>query len=57
MLPGVSEDVTHTLNEIAGAFLIEMQECVRSVDYARTRALFADDVVAFGTFCDCCRGS
>jgi ketosteroid isomerase-like protein len=27
-----------------------MQECVRAVDYARARALFADDVVAFGTF-------
>jgi ketosteroid isomerase-like protein len=50
MLPGVSEDVTHTLNEIAGAFLIEMQECVRDVNYERARPLFADDVVAFGTF-------
>src|SRR5262249_10860500 len=46
----VSDEVSHTLNEIARTFLIEMQECVRSVDYARARPLFADDVVAFGTF-------
>ena len=51
MLPVVaSTDVFHTLNEIARTFLLEMQECVRAVDYARARPLFADDVVAFGTF-------
>src|SRR5215831_6702301 len=51
MLPVVATtDVSHTLNEIARTFLIEMQECVRAVDYARARPLFADDVVAFGTF-------
>lgn len=38
------------LEEIAREFLLEMQECVRSVDYARAHALFAGDVVAFGTF-------
>jgi ketosteroid isomerase-like protein len=38
------------LAEIARDFLLEMQECVRAVDYARARALFAEDVVAFGTF-------
>ena len=27
-----------------------MQACVRAVDYERARALFANDVVAFGTF-------
>jgi ketosteroid isomerase-like protein len=37
-------------SEVAQAFLIEMQACVRGVDYARARRLFADDVVAFGTF-------
>jgi hypothetical protein len=42
--------VTGTLNEIARTFLSEMQECVRAVDYARARPLFAEDVVAFGTF-------
>jgi ketosteroid isomerase-like protein len=31
-------------------FLAEMQACVRAVDYVRARAIFADDVVAFGTF-------
>ena len=51
MLPVVvSDDLSHTWNEVARAFLIEMQECVRAVDYARARPLFADDVVAFGTF-------
>ena len=46
----VSDELSDTRNEIARTFLIEMQECVRSVDYARARPLFADDVVAFGTF-------
>ena len=51
MLPSVANaDVAHTPNEIARTFLIEMQDCVRAVDYARARLLFADDVVAFGTF-------
>jgi ketosteroid isomerase-like protein len=51
MLPVVdNDDVSHTLNEIARTFLIEMQECVRAVDYARARPLFAENVVAFGTF-------
>src|SRR6478609_2228146 len=51
MLPVVANaDVFHRLNEIARTFLIEMQECVRAVDYERARALFAEDVVAFGTF-------
>ena len=50
MLPVVvSDHLSHTWNEVARAFLIEMQECVRAVDYARARPLFADDVVAFGT--------
>lgn|SRR5437763_1053745 len=38
------------LEEIARAFLVDMQECVRSIDYSRAHALFAEDVVAFGTF-------
>jgi ketosteroid isomerase-like protein len=37
-------------NEVARAFLTEMQQCVRAVDYARARPLFAEDAVAFGTF-------
>jgi ketosteroid isomerase-like protein len=36
--------------ELARAWLLEMQASVRSVDYARARPLFAEDVVAFGTF-------
>jgi ketosteroid isomerase-like protein len=39
-----------SLAEIGRAFLIQMQECVRAVDYARAHALFDEDVVAFGTF-------
>jgi len=35
---------------IARDFLVEMQECVRAVDFVRAHALFAEDVVAFGTF-------
>jgi ketosteroid isomerase-like protein len=51
MLPVVvSDEPSDTRNEIARTFLIEMHECVRSVDYARARALSADDVVAFGSF-------
>jgi ketosteroid isomerase-like protein len=38
------------LTEIARDFLLHMQEYVRSVDYERARPLFAEDVVAFGTF-------
>ena len=38
------------LVSVAREFLLEMQECVRAVDFERARALFADDVVAFGTF-------
>jgi ketosteroid isomerase-like protein len=36
--------------ESARAWLLEMQASVRSIDYARARSLFAEDVVAFGTF-------
>jgi ketosteroid isomerase-like protein len=39
-----------TLEDIARDFLLEMQACVRAVDYERAHALFAEDVVAFGTF-------
>jgi ketosteroid isomerase-like protein len=31
------------------AWLAEMEACVRAEDYARCRAIFAADVVAFGT--------
>jgi ketosteroid isomerase-like protein len=36
--------------DLARAFLVEMQACVRAVDYERAHALFGEDVVAFGTF-------
>ena len=36
--------------DIARDFLLEMQACVRAIDYDRAHALFAEDVVAFGTF-------
>src|SRR5207302_10282920 len=38
------------LDRIAHDFLTEMQACVRAVDFERGRGLFAEDVVAFGTF-------
>jgi len=38
------------MQSIARHFLTEMQACVRSVDFHRARPLFADDVVAFGTY-------
>jgi hypothetical protein len=38
------------LTDDARAWLTEMQACVRAVDYERARALFAEEVVAFGTF-------
>jgi ketosteroid isomerase-like protein len=38
------------LNSIARAFLTEMQACVRANDFQRARALFDDDVIAFGTY-------
>jgi ketosteroid isomerase-like protein len=39
-----------TREAIARAFLTEMQACVRGVDFVRAHALFAEDVVAFGTY-------
>jgi ketosteroid isomerase-like protein len=36
-------------HEIAREWLTEMQACVRAVDFARCRAIFAPDVVGFGT--------
>ena|ERR1700682_3109923 len=38
------------MDSIAHAFLSEMQACVRAVDFGRAQGLFAEDVVAFGTF-------
>jgi len=38
------------LTDIARAFLLEMQACVRTIDFERARPLFAEDVIAFGTF-------
>jgi ketosteroid isomerase-like protein len=34
---------------IARSWLAEMESCVRSVDYGRARAIFAPDVVGFGS--------
>lgn len=34
---------------IARAWLAEMEACVRDVDYARCREIFADEVIGFGT--------
>jgi ketosteroid isomerase-like protein len=37
------------VDEVARTWLTEMEACVRSVDFARCRAIFADDVVGLGT--------
>ena len=42
-------DHAETANGIARAWLTEMEACVRAEDYARCRAIFAADVVGFGT--------
>jgi ketosteroid isomerase-like protein len=36
--------------DVAHEFLLEMQSCVRNVDFSRARAIFSEDVVAFGTY-------
>ncbi len=44
--------VAHSSGEVtamATSWLAEMQSCVREVDFARCRAIFAADVVAFGS--------
>ena len=41
---------THPLREIAREWLEALQRCVRAVDYAAARPLFAEDVQAFGTY-------
>lgn len=35
--------------EVARTWLTALQDCVRAIDFARARPLFADDVVSFGT--------
>jgi ketosteroid isomerase-like protein len=37
------------IDPIVRGWLAEMEACVRTEDYARCRAIFAADVVAFGT--------
>jgi ketosteroid isomerase-like protein len=37
------------VDQIARQWLAEMESCVRAVDFERCRAIFADDVVAFGS--------
>src|SRR5207244_2160144 len=39
----------HPLTEAARAWLAALERCVRAVDYAAARPLFAPDVQAFGT--------
>ena len=39
----------HPLTETARSWLAALQRCVRAVDYAAARPLFAPDVQAFGT--------
>lgn len=46
----------HPYASAARLWLSELQECVRAVDYARARPLFADDVVSFGTHASVVKG-
>ncbi len=46
----------NTASMIASEWLAEMQACVQTVDFARCRAIFADDVVGFGTKIDAAIG-
>jgi ketosteroid isomerase-like protein len=46
MATGIVGDDTEL---VARSWLAEMEACVRAVDYERCRAIFAEDVVAFGT--------
>jgi ketosteroid isomerase-like protein len=48
MTTGPASPVTPA-ESIARAWLAEMESCVRAQDYARCRAIFADDVTGFGT--------
>jgi ketosteroid isomerase-like protein/GNAT superfamily N-acetyltransferase len=41
--------MSSTASAIAIEWLDEMESCVRAVDFGRCRAIFADDVVGFGT--------
>jgi ketosteroid isomerase-like protein len=43
------EGKERSAEEIALAWLAEMQACVGAVDFARCRAIFAEEVVGFGT--------
>jgi ketosteroid isomerase-like protein len=45
------------MDAIARTFLAEMQACVRAIDFDRAHALFAEDVVAFGTYAAVVSGS
>ena len=38
------------MDSIARTFLMEMQACVRAIDFRGAHALFAEDVIAFGTY-------
>src|SRR5215210_5445910 len=40
---------TSPFGTVVASWLTEMQTCVRTQDYTRCRAIFAEDVVAFGT--------
>jgi ketosteroid isomerase-like protein len=46
----MSAEGSFDAQRVGREFLEAMQACVRAVDYARARPLFADDVVAFGTY-------
>lgn len=48
--------MANNVETIAVEWLEEMQACVRAVDFTRCRAIFAEDVVGFGTRIDAAIG-
>lgn len=50
MKGGQNVDAHENGATIARVWLAEMQACVQTVDYERCRAIFAGDVVGFGTY-------
>jgi ketosteroid isomerase-like protein len=45
-----------TVEESLRAWFLEMEACVRAIDYARAEAIFAPDVMGFGTYKDIALG-
>ncbi|MER3406541.1 MAG: hypothetical protein C4289_16385 [Chloroflexota bacterium] len=56
-MAGVSaEPGEHNVAQAVRSWLLELQECVRAVDFERARKLFDPEVVSFGTVAGIARG-